>query len=78
MPLEDQEDFGTTLDGSRSEDYCCFCYQDGRFTEPDITMDGMIDKCVAVLVEHNVMPESQARAILTKFIPRLKRWQKPM
>ena len=41
MPMEKEEDFGTERDGSRNEDYCCYCYKDGSFTG-DMTMEDMI------------------------------------
>jgi hypothetical protein len=38
-------------------------------------MQAMIDKCVAVMVQMNIMPEEQARALMTKTLPTLKRWR---
>ena len=43
MPMEADTDFGTNEDGSRNEDYCCYCYQKGAFTNPSMTMEEMID-----------------------------------
>lgn len=74
MPLEKPEDFGTAADGFRVNEYCHFCFQDGAFTEPDVSMKGMIDKCVAILAQRKIMPESQARALMTEAVPKLKRW----
>jgi hypothetical protein len=42
MPLVKPEDFGTEADGSPSKDYCIHCYADGKFTNPDMTMDDMV------------------------------------
>ncbi len=74
MPMEKPEDFGTGAEGAKSEDYCCYCFVDGRFTEPDITMEEMIDKCVGIMVERGIMPEEQARALNSQMMPHLKRW----
>lgn len=74
MPLGKPEDFGTGADGSRIDDYCHYCFQNGEFTEPNIDMQGMIDKCVAIMAQQNIMPEAQARALLTEVMPKLKRW----
>ena len=41
MPLND-ENRGTNADGSRSEDYCMYCYKNGAFTQ-DFTMGQMIE-----------------------------------
>ena len=75
MPLQKEEDFGTNADGSKSEEYCRYCYQAGKFTEPDISMKEMVDKVVSFLVSLEKMPEAQAREIGTTFIPQLKRWR---
>ena len=75
MPLEKPEDFGTATSGFRINDYCHFCFQNGAFTEPKISMQGMIDKCVAIMAQQGIMPEAQAKALMTEVIPKLKRWQ---
>ncbi|MCX5800172.1 MAG: zinc ribbon domain-containing protein [Candidatus Eisenbacteria bacterium] len=75
MPMESPDLFGTEADGSKSKDYCTYCFQNGRFTEPEIAMQAMIDKCVAVMVQMNIMPEEQARTLMTKTLPTLKRWR---
>ena len=40
MPLTN-EILGTNADGSKNENYCIYCYKDGKFTQ-DCTMDEMI------------------------------------
>lgn len=42
MPLSDATVLGTETNGSKNEEYCCYCYADGHFTV-DCTMDEMID-----------------------------------
>ena len=76
MPLEKPEDFGTTANGFRINDYCHYCFQNGSFTEPDINMQCMIDKCTGIMAQQGIMPEPQARVLMNEVIPRLKRWQK--
>lgn len=29
MPLQKNEELGTNHDGSKNEEYCCYCYKDG-------------------------------------------------
>ncbi len=74
MPMTD-EDFGTEKDGSKSEEYCKYCYQNGEFTS-DITMDEMIDFCVPKTAEATGMSEEEARKMSEEFFPQLKRWMK--
>ena len=50
--------------------------ENGMFTAPDITVQGMIEKCVSIIARRKVMPEEQARALMNKAIPDLKRWEK--
>jgi len=75
MPLTRPEDFGTDRAGYRVNDYCRHCYADGAFTEPDITMDAMLEKCVHIMADMKVMPEPQARTLMTETMPRLRRWR---
>ena len=51
MPLTD-EVLGTNADGSKNEDYCMYCYKDGKFLQ-DCTMDEMIEHCSQFVDEVN-------------------------
>lgn len=42
MPLSNTNK-GTNADGSLNEDYCTYCYQNGKFTQ-NLTMSQMIEK----------------------------------
>ena len=75
MPLEKPEDFGNRADGFRINDYCHYCFQNGTFTEPNISMQAMIEKCVDIMTHQGIMPEAQAKELMTEVIPKLKRWQ---
>ena len=76
MPLAKPEDYGTDRSGYRVNDYCHFCYRDGAFIQPGITMEQMIDLCVVIMGRQGIMPAAEARALLTEVMPRKKRWQK--
>jgi hypothetical protein len=75
MPLTKPEDFGTDPAGYRVNDFCRHCYGNGVFTEPDISMQAMEDRCVSVMDSQGIMPASQARALMAEVLPRLKRWR---
>ena len=74
MPMG-EDDFGTEKDGSKCQDYCKYCYQDGEFTD-NRTMEEMIDFCVPKTAEATGMSEEEARKMSEEFFPKLKRWMK--
>lgn len=78
MPLEQDKDFGANADGSRQEDYCHYCYQNGAFVDPNITMDGMIQFNLKFNEEngHPFGTQEQARQMMEQWFPTLKRWKK--
>ena len=70
-----KEDYGTNEDGSLNPEFCKDCYQDGKYTEPDITLTEMIVRKSKEMMEKNPrLPETTATGITTTFIPSLKRW----
>lgn len=77
MPLGKPEDFGTDLAGYRVNDYCRHCFADGAFTEPNVTMETMLERCAGVMDAQGIMPSPQARTLLAEVLPRLKRWRVP-
>lgn len=74
MPLTKPEDFGTAREGFRVNDYCHYCYVDGAFINPTMSMPEMLDFCTAELARRG-MPEPKARALMAETLPRLKRWR---
>lgn len=76
MPMgETDELYGTEADGSKSKDYCSYCYANGKFTS-ECTMDEMIEMCIEPMVSSNSeMTEEKARAMMKEFFPSLKRWK---
>ena len=73
MPITDSQLQGTTADGSKSEDYCTYCYQKGAFVQ-DVTMDEMVEICVPHMINAG-MPEPEARTLLANTLPNLARWK---
>jgi hypothetical protein len=78
MPLEKPEDFGTEAGGFRVNDYCRFCFVDGGFTDPGVSMHAMAAKCASIMAEQGMMPVAEARALMADTLPRLKRWRVPV
>ena len=76
MPLQKNEDFGTNANGSKNKDYCHYCFQNGNFTDPNITMEQQIGKLVGIACSQMNMPEGQARKMANEIVPTLKRWRK--
>ncbi|MDE3053385.1 MAG: zinc ribbon domain-containing protein [Gemmatimonadota bacterium] len=74
MPLVEPKDFGTGKNGIRVNDYCAYCYADGAFTKPGMTMEEMTDICVDALVKQG-MPATNARTLMAATLPMLKRWR---
>ena len=75
MPINKSEYYGTDQHGKRAEEYCKYCFQQGNFTDPQIDVKGMINKCVDIMMHSGVMPEQHIRETLSAVIPSLKRWQ---
>ena len=80
MPLT-KDILGTNADGSKSEDYCIYCYRDGAFTG-DFTMEQMAEFCSQFVAEYNKntggnLSREEYKKVLLEFYPNLKRWQQP-
>lgn len=75
MPMKrDPANGGTEADGSRSEDYCSYCYRNGSFTSQEIkTAAEMQAFCIGKLREMGY-PSFMAW-FFTRSIPKLKRWR---
>lgn len=73
MPMESVEMRGNNLDGSKSEDYCKYCYPNGNFNKPDETFEEMVMTCIPFLVEKG-MEEKEAKDYLIQALKPLKRW----
>lgn len=75
LPLRDQNVQGTNLDGTRNESYCYFCFRNGSFTMPGITMERMIDKVANMISMKKNLAQPQSWQIAANTIPNLARWQ---
>ena len=74
MPLKrDTEGGGTHADGTRSLMFCSHCYKDGKFTQPDITVDEMKVRVKGKLKEYGI--PGILSGVFTRNIPKLARWK---
>jgi len=77
MPIDESfGNLGTNDDGSNSETYCTYCFQNGEFTNPDQSLAEMIQSSIDNMTTDLNMPLEQATELANSFIPKLGRWQK--
>jgi Putative zinc ribbon domain len=74
MPIDDIADRGTEKDGSRSGEYCRYCFQDGAFTVPDMELGQMKSIVINQMHKRN-LPEDIIQKSIDS-LPHLKRWEK--
>ena len=75
MPIRNMSDFGTYADGSVNTDYCFHCYQDGHFTDPEVTLEEKIARNIALAQKLGVS-RSKAKRLAQSTLPGLSRWRK--
>lgn len=74
QPLGDKF-FGTEKDGSETQEYCKFCYQEGEYMQPELTVDDMIQMSIDNMTMQLDFSEEKARTLAQEYIPKLKRWK---
>lgn len=73
MPIDNPEDRGTEKNGSKSDMYCKYCYVDGAFTTPHMTLDQMKGMVITQMKKRNI-PENIIQQALN-VLPHLTRWK---
>ena len=79
MPLVKKGDFGTNADGSANNEFCVYCFANGKYTTPDITMDEMLKRGLKGIDANPEMGKFKKYLIKKIFpcqIKNLKRWKK--
>ena len=77
MPMGEATDaeWGTNADGSKNNEYCSYCYQEGAFTD-DGTVEQMIETAAKGWSEQDPdVSYEEALSVCKESIPHLKRWQ---
>ena len=71
MPLDDST-LSRESDGSFNEDYCKWCYTDGKFVYDDL--DALIDFLSTSMATES-FPADKVREYLSAELPKLKYWK---
>ena len=75
MPLKkDPKGGGTNSDGTKNNMYCSYCFANGKFLRPDITLEEM-ETLVREKMKEMGMPGFMAK-LLTMGTAKLERWKK--
>jgi len=73
MPIDNPELAGTEKNGVKSTEYCKYCYQDGKFIQPDMTLEEM-QSIVKVQMAKRKIDQNLVDMALN-VLPTLKRWK---
>lgn len=71
MPMT-EEQYGSNQDGSQNNDYCMYCYKDGKFID-DVTLEEYVEMNVKFASQAGMTEEEMRKHCQTVF-PTLKRW----
>ena len=74
MPLSEGEESGTEAGGAKSKEYCKFCFKEGAFTDPNMTLDRMKEILDETVGQEGFM--GKIKAWMGKgMLASLKRWK---
>lgn len=75
MPIDqDPKKGGSEKDGSKNGTYCSYCYENGKFSQPDMKLQDMQKLCMDEVCERGV-PKFLAW-VFTRKMHKLKRWNR--
>jgi radical SAM superfamily enzyme len=73
MPLDKPELLGTEKDGTKSKEYCTYCYRHGAFINPHMSLEGMKILVKEQMEKMKIAPHVINMAVNS--LPYLKRWK---
>ena len=73
MPIDNVADRGTEKDGSKSNEYCKYCYQEGALINPNMTFEEMKSLVITQMKNMNLPPDIIQNSV--RSLPNLKRWR---
>ena len=74
--LGKETDYGAEADGTKSEEYCTWCYPDGSFTGEE-SLDAFIEHSAPYMAKAAGISEDEAVSYLAVVLPTLGRWANP-
>ena len=73
MPLNEDSMVSREPDGAFNEDYCKWCYADGRFAYP--TKDSLLDFLMGHMPNPDELPDETRRTLYDQHLSQLKHWK---
>ena len=73
MPLNEDSMISKEADGSFNEDYCKWCYNDGRFAYD--SKDSLLDFLISHMPNPENLPDDQRRMQYDGYLSQLKQWK---
>ena len=74
MPMENENSLGTNSDGSKSKDYCRYCFEKGEFIGYKTLEETIADS--VNFAEHAGITKEEMLKYAKENYPHLKRWKK--
>lgn len=73
MPIDNIAYRGTEKDGSKSSEYCKYCYQNGAMVNPNLTFEEMKSLVITQMQKMNLPADIIQKSV--ESLPYLKRWR---
>ena len=73
MPLSDDGMISRETDGSYNEEYCKWCYADGKFAYR--SREALLDFLISHMPNPDNLPEEERRAQFDSYLVQLKHWK---
>ena len=73
MPLNEDSMISKEADGSFNEDYCKWCYNDGKFAYD--SKDSLLDFLISHMPNPESLPDDQRRMQYDGYLSQLKHWK---
>ena len=73
MPLVEDDYISRNTDGSFNEDYCKWCFTDGKFTYE--SKDSLLDFLVSHMPNPENLPDDARRSYFDGYLSQLKHWK---
>ena len=79
MQMTATEHFGTNKDLTANKEYCCYCFDEGNFTE-ELSMEEMMERYAELVEEYHRQTDQEFNREevferMRIYFPTLKRWK---